>query len=46
MAAWRARLKLNKVEASAALGIGRKTLASYESGKTKIPRHIALSYEP
>lgn len=43
MAAWRTRLNLNKVQASAALGIARHTLDNYESGKTKIPRHIALA---
>ena len=41
--AWMTRLGLNKVEASAALGIARTTLDRYLSGETTIPRYIALA---
>ncbi len=41
--AWRERLHLNRVEASAQLGISRETLRFYETGKHPIPRYIALA---
>ncbi len=43
LAAWMARLHINKVEASAALGIARSTLDRYLDGSVRIPLYIALA---
>lgn len=41
--AWRERLHLNRVEASAVLGVSRETIRKYETGKHPIPHYIALA---
>jgi DNA-binding transcriptional regulator YiaG len=41
--AWRARLHLNVVAAAKALGCSRRAIQSWEAGRTKIPRYIALA---
>lgn len=41
--AWRARLSLDKKAAAAALGCTRNFIYSMESGRTKIPRYVALA---
>jgi transcriptional regulator with XRE-family HTH domain len=43
LSAWMTRLGYNKVEAAEALGIARTTLDRYLSGRTAIPRYIALA---
>jgi len=43
LTAWMDRLHLNKVEASAALGIARSTLDRYLDGSVRIPHSIALA---
>jgi hypothetical protein len=42
-AAWMNRLKLNKSEAAASLGIARSTLDRYLAGSVPIPHSIALA---
>ena len=41
--AWRERLHLTVVAASAALCCGRRSIQSWEAGRTTIPRYIALA---
>jgi predicted DNA-binding transcriptional regulator AlpA len=43
LTAWMDRLKLNKLEASIALGIARSTLDRYLAGDVAIPKSIALA---
>lgn len=40
--AWRKRLGLTKIEAARRLGVGRNTVAAYETGRATIPVHIAV----
>jgi predicted DNA-binding transcriptional regulator AlpA len=41
--AWMNRLRLNKSEAAASLGIARSTLDRYLAGSVPIPQSIALA---
>lgn len=43
LASWQARMKLNKLEISIALGIARNTLDGYLNGSQPIPKYIALA---
>ncbi len=43
LAAWRARLKLNKSEAAATLGLSLLSYRRYERGKHPIPLYVALA---
>ena len=43
LTAWMTRLRLNKSEAAASLGIARSTLDRYIDGSVKIPLYIALA---
>lgn len=40
---WRARLRLNRSEAAAVLGLGRNQPERYEDKGQPIPRYIALA---
>ena len=41
--AWRDRNGFNVVAASRALGCSRRAIQSWEAGKTRIPRYVALA---
>jgi transcriptional regulator with XRE-family HTH domain len=41
--AWRQRLGLTQKSAAAALGCAQRSLSSYETGQSPIPRYIALA---
>ena len=41
--AWRERMSWHKSQASSALGLSPNGYAAYESGKNRIPLHIALA---
>lgn len=43
LAAWQARLSLNKVQAASMLGIARNTLDGYLNGSQPIPKYIGLA---
>jgi DNA-binding XRE family transcriptional regulator len=40
---WRTRLGLNKTEAAKALGLSRNGYDYYETGRYRIPLHVALA---
>jgi DNA-binding transcriptional regulator YiaG len=40
---WRERLSLSQIAASRTIGCCRKTWQNWESGRTKIPNHLALA---
>ena len=40
-----AKLRLTRVEAAEALGVGKRTIYRYCSGKTEIPRVVELAME-
>jgi len=41
----RNRLKLRRTEFARDIGIARETLKAYETGKSRIPRYIALAIQ-
>lgn len=41
--AWRERLHLDISGAARALGVSRNWIMKFESGESKIPRHVALA---
>jgi transcriptional regulator with XRE-family HTH domain len=43
LAAWRARLQVNKSEAARRLGLSRNAYDGYESGRKRIPLYVALA---
>jgi transcriptional regulator with XRE-family HTH domain len=43
LTAWMTRLRLNKSEAAASIGIARSTLDRYLDGSVKVPPSIALA---
>jgi predicted transcriptional regulator len=40
---WRKRLSLSQRAAAKSLGVGTRSLSDYETGKTPIPRAVALA---
>lgn len=40
---WRKRMKLTKVAAAAALGLGRNSIPRFESGEYPVPKTVALA---